>query len=126
MRTELTNAMFIVAGFACAGVYACWAGSSSRLAASQCRRYALVALGQGILTACAVWLLAFGSVGDITAAVREWFTIPVIGWVVDACLVPVAISPIITVLALLEIPDQPELCEQRIPRRDFVLSWAVP
>lgn len=77
------------------------------LVATQRRRYTCLALGQGILATCAVWLLSLGSISDIIAGTKEWFAIAVFGWFVGSGVVFVAVSPIISALALISIYRHP-------------------
>jgi hypothetical protein len=114
---HITDAMFIIAFLAFTGaikaIYAGWTVRETspffRLVATQRRRYTFLALGQGILAACAVWLLSLGSIHDIVAGTKEWFALGMIGWIVGSGVVLVAVSPLISLCALISIYTRPAL-----------------
>lgn len=114
---KITDAMFIIALLAFTGafkaIYAGWTVRETspffRLVATQRRRYTFLALGQSILAACAVWLLTLGSISDIVAGTKEWFALPVIGWIVGSGVVLIAVSPLMSVFVLISIYTRPAL-----------------
>jgi hypothetical protein len=125
---QVTDAMFIVAFFAFTGalkaIYAGWTVRETspffRLVATQRRRYTFLVFGQGILTACAVWLLSLGSIGDIVAGMKEWFALGAIGWVISSGVVLVAASPFISALALISIYRHPAaMAYKRFGRNEY-------
>lgn len=123
---RITDAMFIIALLAFTGafkaIYAGWTVRETspffRLVATQRRRYTFLALGQSILAACAVWPLSLGSISDIVAGTEEWFALGVIGWIVGSGVVLVAVSPLISVLALISIYRNPAAMAYKRFRRD--------
>lgn len=124
----ITDAMFIIAFLAFTGAfkatYAGWivreTSPFSRLVATQRRRYTFLALGQSILTACAAWLLSLGSISDIIAGTKEWFALGVIGWIIGSGVVLVAVSPLISALALISIYRHPAaMAYKRFRRNEY-------
>lgn len=125
---KITDAMFVIAVLAFTGalkaIYAGWTVRETspffRYVATQRRRYTFLALGQSILTACAVWLLSLGSISDIVAGTKEWFAIPVIGWIVSLGVVLVAVSPLMSALALISIYYHPTaMAYKRFGRNEY-------
>lgn len=131
---QITDALFIVAFLAITGalkaIYAAWTVRMtmplSRLVATQRRRYTFLALGQSILIACAVWLLSLGSVNDIVGGVKEWLAIGIIGWVVAVGAGLVAVSPILSAMALVHIYTRPALMAyKRFGRNEYRTTRSV-
>ena len=125
---KITDAMFIIAFLAFTGafkaIYAGWTVRETspffRLVATQRRRYTFLALGQSILAACAVWLLSLGSISDIVAGTKEWFALPVIGWIVGLGVMLIAVSPLMSVLALISIYRHPAaMAYRRFGRNEY-------
>lgn len=71
-------------------------------------------------TAGAVWLLSLGSISDVVAGTKEWFALGVIGWIVGSGVVLVAVSPLISVFALISIYTRPALMAyKRFGRNEY-------
>ena len=70
---------------------------------TQTRRYALVVIGQAIIIASVAWLVTVNSADDIQQAIGLWFTKGPIGYGVAILSLLAFASPLITVLALLDI-----------------------
>jgi len=74
---------------------------------TQTRRYALVVIGQAIIIASVAWLVAVNSADDIQQAIGLWFTKGPIGYGVAILSLLAFTSPLITVLALVNILRHP-------------------
>lgn len=124
----ITDAMAIIALLAFTGafkaIYAGWTVCETspffRIIVTQRRRYALLVTGQGILAACAVWLLLLGSVRDIIAGTKGWLALGAIGWIVGLGTVLVAVSPLISIVALTSIYRRPvAMAFKRFGRNEY-------
>jgi len=74
---------------------------------TQTHRYALVAIGQAVIIAGLVWLVATVSASEIQQALGFWFTKGPVGYLVAVLSLLAFASPLIAALAMLSILRHP-------------------